>query len=123
MDLFGDMLRLTCLCLISTTNLVQTIISHPPPCYIFTSIASKCFLHIEVSLMFIKFQIYSSGDFLAGSVVKNPPCNVRDAGLISCQRTKIPHAVGQLSPCITTTETMHHTQTPCATAKVPTCCN
>lgn len=54
MDLFGDMLRLTRLCLISTTNLVQTTISHPPPCYIFTSIASKCFLHKEVNLMFIK---------------------------------------------------------------------
>ena len=52
--LFGNMLRLTCLCLISTTNLVQTIISHPQPCYIFTSISSNFFLHIEVSLMFIK---------------------------------------------------------------------
>ena len=38
------------------------------------------------------------------SVVKNPPCNARDVGLIPGQGTKIPSTVGQLSPCTATTE-------------------
>ena len=38
------------------------------------------------------------------SVVKNPPCNARDVGLIPDQGTKIPSTVGQLSPCTTTTK-------------------
>ena len=41
---------------------------------------------------------------LGGSVVKNPPCNVGDAGLIPGQGTKIPHATGHLSPHATTIE-------------------
>ena len=41
---------------------------------------------------------------LVGPVVKNPPSNARDAGLIPGQGTKIPHAAGQLSPCATTAE-------------------
>ena len=32
-------------------------------------------------------------------MVKNPPSNAREAGSIPGQGTKIPHAVGQLSPC------------------------
>ena len=32
------------------------------------------------------------GDFPGGPVVKNPPANVRDEGLIPGQGTKIPHA-------------------------------
>ena len=47
------------------------------------------------------------GDFSDGPVVKNPPCNAGDAGLIPGQGTKIPHAVGQLSPHATTTELTH----------------
>ena len=43
-------------------------------------------------------------DFPGGPVVKNPPCNAGDAGLIPAQGTKIPHAVGQPSPHATTTE-------------------
>ena len=39
-----------------------------------------------------------------GSVVKNLHCNPGDVGLISGQGTKIPHAMGQLSPCATTRE-------------------
>ena len=35
-------------------------------------------------------------DFTGGSVVKNPPSNARDVGLIPGLGTKIPHAVGQL---------------------------
>ena len=43
-------------------------------------------------------------DFPGGPAVKNPPCNAGDAGSIPGQGTKIPHAVGQLSPHATTTE-------------------
>ena len=45
-------------------------------------------------------------DFPGGPMVKNPPCNSRDAGLIPVQGTKVPHAVGQLSPRTTTTESV-----------------
>ena len=38
------------------------------------------------------------GDFPGGPMVKNPPCNSGDAGLIPVQGTKVPHAAGQLSP-------------------------
>ena len=48
--------------------------------------------------------IYKTGDFPAGLVVKNPPYNAGDAGLIPGQGTGIPHATGQLSPRATTTE-------------------
>ena len=36
------------------------------------------------------------GDFLGGSVVKNPPCNAGDAGSIPGWETKIPwsHGIG-----------------------------
>ena len=44
------------------------------------------------------------GDFPGGPVVKNPPYNAGEAGSIPGQGTKIPHAVGQLSPRATTTE-------------------
>ena len=44
------------------------------------------------------------GDFPGGPVVKNPPYNAGDTGSIPGQGTKIPHAVGQISPCATTTE-------------------
>ena len=43
-------------------------------------------------------------DFPGGPVVKNPPSNAGDAGLIPGQGTKIPHAMEQLSPCATTAE-------------------
>ena len=36
-------------------------------------------------------------DFLGGPVIKNPPCNGKDEGLIPGYGTKIPHAVEQLS--------------------------
>ena len=47
-----------------------------------------------------------SGDFPGGPVVKNPPVNARDTGLIPGLGTKIPHAMGQLSPRSATTEPM-----------------
>ena len=34
-------------------------------------------------------------------MVKNPPCNAGDTGLIPVRGTKIPHATGQLSLCTT----------------------
>ena len=54
--------------------------------------------------------------FPDGPVVKNLPYNSGDASLIPGQRTKIPHASEQLnlspvvvlSPCITTSRSMHH---------------
>ena len=39
-----------------------------------------------------------SWDFPGGPLVKNPPYNAGDAGWIPGQGTKIPHALGQLSP-------------------------
>ena len=43
-------------------------------------------------------------NFPGGPVVKNPPSNAGDTGSIPGGGTKIPHAAGQLSPCVTTTE-------------------
>ena len=47
------------------------------------------------------------GDFPGGPVVKNLPSSAGDTGLIPGQGTNIPHAVGQLSPHVTTTEPTH----------------
>ena len=46
-----------------------------------------------------------------GLVVKNPPFNAGDVGLIPGQGTKNPRAVGQISPCATTRE-VHAPPTP-----------
>ena len=46
-------------------------------------------------------------DFPGGPVVKNPPFNAGGAGSILGWKTKIPRAVGQLSPHTTTTELAH----------------
>ena len=43
-------------------------------------------------------------DLRGGPVVKNPPSNAGDVGLIPGWGTKIPHAAAQLSPRATTTE-------------------
>ena len=43
-------------------------------------------------------------NFPGGPVVKNLPSNAGDIGSIPHQETKIPHAVGQLSPCAKTPE-------------------
>ena len=43
-------------------------------------------------------------DFPGGPVVKNLPCNSGDMGLISGWGTKIPHAMGKLSPGATAAE-------------------
>ena len=50
---------------------------------------------------------FTLGDFPGSLVVKNPPCNAGDVGSISAWGTKIPHAMGQLSRCVATTEPEH----------------
>ena len=61
-------------------------------------------------------QVYPSkkhpGDFPGGPVVKNPPSNARDVGSIPGQGTKIPHAAGQLSPCVTIREAARRKKDP-----------
>ena len=49
-----------------------------------------------------------SRDFPGGPVVKNPPCNARDAGSIPGPGTRFPHVAGQLSPHATTREPACH---------------
>ena len=46
-------------------------------------------------------------DFPGGLIAKNPPSNAGDVALIPGQRTRIPHAVGQLNPH-SVTEPSHH---------------
>ena len=58
----------------------------------------------NLQLVYVKMDPW---DFPGGPVVKNPPYNAGDAGLIPGQGTKIPHAVGQLSPRTATTELAH----------------
>ena len=41
------------------------------------------------------------GDFPGGPEIKKVPCNAGDMGSIPGQGTKIPYAMGQLSPCAT----------------------
>ena len=55
-------------------------------------------------------------DFPGGPVVKNPPSNAEDEGLIPGQGTKIPHTVEQLSPCSAITEA-HSFWSPQATTR------
>ena len=43
-------------------------------------------------------------DYPSGPMIKNPPCNAGDVGSIPGLGTKMPHAMGQLSPCAVTTE-------------------
>ena len=45
-----------------------------------------------------------------GPVVKNPPCRAGGVESIPDQGTKIPYAVGQLSPRATTRECVHHNE-------------
>ena len=49
-------------------------------------------------------------DFPGGPVVKNVPSNVGGMGLNPGQGSKIPHATGQLSPCVASTEPSHRIQ-------------
>ena len=47
------------------------------------------------------------GDFPGGPVIKNPPSNAGDMASIPGRGTKIPHAMGQLSPRTTAREPKH----------------
>ena len=79
-----------------------------------------CDLSASVSPYFIRFlwELCESfllwnkkrcfGDFPGGPVVKNPPSNAGDAGLIPGRGTKVPRATGQLSPRAATTEPTCH---------------
>ena len=58
-----------------------------------------------------------AGDFPGGPVVKNPPCNAGDSGLILGQGTKIPHTVKQLYPHATATEA-RELRSSCAATRV-----
>ena len=49
----------------------------------------------------------SCRDFRGGPVVKNPPSDAGDVGLIPGQGTKIPHAMRQLSLPHATVEPAH----------------
>ena len=61
-------------------------------------------------------------DFPGGPVVKYPPSNAGDAGLIPGWGTKIPHAAGQLSTHATTTEPNSlQLESPHAVTIEPTC--
>ena len=56
----------------------------------------------------MKYKEQLRRDFPGGPVVKNPPCNARDMGSIPGQRTKILHAMEQLSPRATTRQSVCH---------------
>ena len=58
-----------------------------------------------------------AGDFPGCPVVKNPPCNAGDSGLILGQGTKIPHTVKQLYLYATITEA-RELRSSCAATRV-----
>ena len=62
--------------------------------------ASPQFTYVETEALWS----LSHWDFPGGLVVKSPPSNTGDTGLISGQGTKIPHALEQLSQRTTTKE-------------------
>ena len=76
--------------------------------YLHSFILHKCLLKIVISILggegktirakSLSIIKKSIGHFPGGPVVKNPPSNSGDTGLIPGQGTKIPHAAGQLSP-------------------------
>ena len=53
-------------------------------------------------------------------MIKNPPSNAGYTGSIPGLETKIPHAVGQLSPHAPTIELTHLNESPCTTTTEPT---
>ena len=54
------------------------------------------------------FKKVVAGDFPGGPVVKNPPTDAGDVGLIPAPGTKIPRAVGQLRPRAAIPEAPEH---------------
>ena len=76
-----------------------------------------------------KFWKGDSWDFPGGPVVKNPPCNAGNLGLVHGWGPKIPQASRQQSPSTTATEPtcsgarVPQPDTPGAARKGPGCCN
>ena len=63
----------------------------------------------QILIVIIPHVLWSVHLGLPGDLmVKISPCNAGDMDLIPGQRTKIPHAVGQLSLCAATTEPTCH---------------
>ena len=58
-----------------------------------------------------------AGDFPSGPVIKHPPCNAGDSGLIPGQGTRTPHAVEQLKAHVPQLESS------CTAAKDSMCSN
>ena len=61
----------------------------------------------EVGLIKFSKQVFGLKwfwDFPGGPVVENSPSNAQDVGSIPGRGIKIPHAMGQLSPCAATGE-------------------
>ena len=54
-------------------------------------------LGIQDTNKLLLVEVYE-GVFPGGPVVKNPPCNAEDMGLIPGWGTKIPHGMGQRRP-------------------------
>ena len=52
---------------------------------------------VMTSQVYSYFKTYQIRDFPGDPVVKNPPSNAGDVGLIPGQGTKVPHDSGQLS--------------------------
>ena len=75
--------------------------------------SSNVFLTFKSCTIRPNLQDINSRDFPGGPVVKNPPSNAVNAGSILGRGTKIPHAMGQLSPHTTTTEPPHLNETAC----------
>ena len=65
------------------------------------------YICIRITILSLKKEKNHPWDFPGDPVVKNLPCNARDAGSIPNWETKISHAVGQRSPCVTNSESMH----------------
>ena len=62
---------------------------------------NKPIISIGIETVILK---HPTRDFPGGPVVKNPPSNAGDTGLIPGRGTKVPHTTGQLSPHATNTE-------------------
>ena len=66
------------------------------PC-IFLPVSDECFGVGLNSYFGIEYQC--EGDFPGGPVVENPPSNAGGHGFDSCWETRVPNAMGKLSPC------------------------
>ena len=60
------------------------------------------------SVCIMKYKTQLRREFPGGPMVKSLPCDAGDVGSIPGQRTKIPHAMKQLSPRATTRQSVCH---------------